>query len=92
MSLVVTSFSNDEKTRPSTLLKTVSTTEILIDQIHKFQNICFKDYLWNDASVLQKTYFLRGCHDSTFEKALPLNLTKTLNASILVPCFLNSPS
>ena len=91
MSVVVTSFSNDEKTT-LTLLKTVSTTEILIDQIHKFQNICFKDYLWNDASVLQKTYFLRGCHDSTFEKALPLNLTKTLNASILVPCFLNSPS
>ena len=62
MSVVVTSFSNDEKTT-LTLLKTVSTTEILIDQIHKFQNICFKDYLWNDASVLQKTYFLRGCHE-----------------------------
>ena len=44
MSVVETSFSKDESASP-TLLKTVSTTDILIDQAHKFQNSYFKEHL-----------------------------------------------
>ena len=44
MSVVETSFSNDES--DPTLLKTVSTTDILIDQVHKFQSSYFKEHLW----------------------------------------------
>ena len=44
--MVVTSFSNDENACGPTLLKTVSSTDILIDQIHKFQNSYFKEHLW----------------------------------------------
>ena len=36
MSVVVTGFSNDESARSPTLLKTVSTIDLLIDQVHKF--------------------------------------------------------
>ena len=36
MSMVVTSFSNDESARTPMLLKTKSTTDILIDQVDKF--------------------------------------------------------
>ena len=46
MSVVVTSFSNDESACGPALLKTVSTTDILIDQVHKFQNSCFREDLW----------------------------------------------
>ena len=38
-------FSNDESAYASTPLKTVSTTDILIDQVHKFQNSYFKEHL-----------------------------------------------
>ena len=38
MSMVVTSFNNDESARTPALLKTEFTTDILIDQVHKFQN------------------------------------------------------
>ena len=41
-----TSFSNDESACAPTLLKTVSTADILIDQVHKFQNSYFKEDLW----------------------------------------------
>ena len=41
-----TSFSNDESACAPMLLKTVSTTDILIDQVHKFQNSYFKEHLW----------------------------------------------
>ena len=47
MSVVKTSFSKDESACAPTLLKTVSTADILIDQIHKFQNSYFKEHLWN---------------------------------------------
>ena len=36
MSVVVTGFSNDESALPTTLLKALSTTDILTDEIHKF--------------------------------------------------------
>ena len=49
MSMVVTSFSN----------VLVSTTEILIDQVHKFQNSYFKEHPRKTAAVLQKAYCLR---------------------------------
>ena len=42
---VETSFSKDESACAPTLLKTVSTTDILIDQVHKFQNSYFKERL-----------------------------------------------
>ena len=44
--MVETSFSNDESVGAPTLLITVSNTDILIDQIHKFQNSYFKEHLW----------------------------------------------
>ena len=44
-SVVVTSFSNDESSFGPTLLKTVSTTDIFSDQVHKFQNSYFKEHL-----------------------------------------------
>ena len=46
MSVVEASFSNDESACAPTLLKTVSTADILIDQVHKFQNSYFKEDLW----------------------------------------------
>ena len=46
MSVVVTSFSNDESACGPTLLKTVSGTYILIHQVLKFRNSCFKEHLW----------------------------------------------
>ena len=46
MSVAETTFSNDESACAPTVLKTVSTTDILIDQIQKFQNSYFKKYLW----------------------------------------------
>ena len=51
MFVVVTSFSNDESALPSTLLKVESTTDILIDQIHKFRNNYFKEHLWKAVTV-----------------------------------------
>ena len=45
MSVMETSFSKDESACALTLLKTVFTTDILIDQVHKFQNRYFKEHL-----------------------------------------------
>ena len=59
MSMVVTSFSNDDRACSPTPIKTVSTTEILIDQVHKFQNSYFKEHPRKTAAVLQKAYCLR---------------------------------
>ena len=59
MSVVVTSFSNDDKACHLALLKTVPTIDILIDQVHKFQNSYFKEHPWKAATVLQKAYCLR---------------------------------
>ena len=42
-SVVIPSFSNDDRARHLTLLKTVSTIDILIDQVHKFQSSYFKE-------------------------------------------------
>ena len=41
MSMVMSSFSNGESVGLPTLLKTESTADILIDQIHKFQKSCY---------------------------------------------------
>ena len=46
MSVVLTSFSNDQSAHPATLLKQEFTTDIFTDQVQKFQNSCFKEYLW----------------------------------------------
>ena len=45
ISAMVISFSNDESACPPTPLKTVSTSDILIDQVHKFHNSCFMETL-----------------------------------------------
>ena len=61
MSVVVTIFSNDDRACCSMLLKSVSRhIDILIDQIHKFQNNYVKKHPWKAATVLQKAYCLRG--------------------------------
>ena len=49
--MAVTIFSNDESAHPPTLLKTESTTDILIGQVDKFLNTCFKEYLWMVAAA-----------------------------------------
>ena len=49
---------SDEGAHPSTLLKLESTTDIFIDQVHKFQNSCFKEYPWKAATGLQKARIL----------------------------------
>ena len=54
MSVVETSFSNDESACGPALLKTVPTTDILIDQVHKFQNNCFKEHLWKLLLLYKK--------------------------------------
>ena len=46
MSVVVTSFGNDESARLPTLLKTESVTDILIGKVHELQNNYFKENLW----------------------------------------------
>ena len=46
MSVLETSFSKDESACGPSLLKTVSTTDILIGQVLKFQNCYFKEHLW----------------------------------------------
>ena len=38
-------FSNDVSARPATLLKAVTTTDILLDKFHKSQNSYFKEHL-----------------------------------------------
>ena len=45
MSVVVTSYKNDENALPTTLLKTVTITDILIDQVHTFQNSYYKEQM-----------------------------------------------
>ena len=62
VSMLVTIFINDECARPPTLLKTESTTDILIGQVDKFQNSCFKEHLWKVAAA-QKACILRACHE-----------------------------
>ena len=73
MSVVDTSFSKDESACAPSLLKTASTTDILIDQVHKFQNSYFKEHLWKAATVIRKTCCIRGVlwnitHNNTFKK------------------------
>ena len=43
MSVMVTIFSNDKTARPSTLLKTESTTDILIGQVDIFRKAVLKN-------------------------------------------------
>ena len=79
--MVVTSFSNDGSARPTMLLKTQSSSNILTDQVRKLQNSFFKEHLRKAAPVLQQAHYLRASHDSILQKALPLKLTGTLNGS-----------
>ena len=60
MYVVVPKFSNDEKVCSSTLLKTVYTTDILTEQVHKFQKSYFKEHQWKAVPVLEKPYCLRA--------------------------------
>ena len=63
MSVAMTRFSNDESACPPTLLKLESTTDIFIDQAHKFQNNYFKEYLRKATTVLQKACILRAYYE-----------------------------
>ena len=72
---------NAESARPSTLLKLESTTDIFIDQVHKFQNNDFKEYSWKAATILQKSMYFKNMLWNMLmilEKVLPLKLTETL--------------
>ena len=80
---------NDESARPSTLLKLESTTDIFIDQVHKFENNDFKEYSWKAATVSQKSMYFKNMLWNMLmilQKALPLKLTETLT---FVSSFLN---
>lgn len=71
MSVVVTGFSN-ENAWSRTLLKAGSTTDILIDQDHKFQNNYFQGHLRKAATVLPKhivqDHAMKYVHDSILQK------------------------
>ena len=56
MSVVVTNFKNDVLDAT----KAVTTTDILIDQVHTFQNSYFKEHMWKAATVLQKAYLFKS--------------------------------
>ena len=56
MSVVVTNFKNDVLDTT----KAVTTTDILIDQVHTFQNSYFKEHMWKAATVLQKAYLFKS--------------------------------
>ena len=88
MSVVVSSFGNDESACLPVLLNTESTRDILIGQVHKFQNSYFKKHLRKFAAVLQKACTLKACYKicliASFNK-----LTQILNASIFVSSFQN---
>ena len=60
MSLVVANVRNNENARPPTLLETVTTTDILINQVHTFQNSYFKEHMWKAATVLLKAYLFKS--------------------------------
>ena len=61
--ILVTRLSNDESAHPSTLLKLESTIDVFIDQVRKFQNSYFKQYLLKAATVLRKACILRTCYE-----------------------------
>ena len=63
ISVVVTSFSNDGSARPTMLLKTQSSSNILTDQVRKLQNSFFKEHLRKAAPVLQQAHYLRASHE-----------------------------
>ena len=54
--MVVTNFKNDVLDAT----KAVTTTDILIDQVHTFQNSYFKEHMWKAATVLQKAYLFKS--------------------------------
>ena len=56
MSVVVTNFKNDVLDAT----KAVTTTDILIDQVHTFQNSYFKEHMWKAATVLQKACLFKS--------------------------------
>ena len=41
---------------------TINTTDILIEQVRKFQNSYFEEHLWKAGTNLQKVHCLRACH------------------------------
>ena len=67
MSVLETSFSKDESACGPSLLKTVFTTDILIDQDYKFQNSYFKEHCesWYcfTKSILFNWSCLRACYE-----------------------------
>ena len=63
ISVVVTSFGNDGSARPTMLLKTQSSSNILTDQVRKLQNSFFKEHLRKAAPVLQQAHYLRASHE-----------------------------
>ena len=76
MSVVVTSFKNDKNARPPTLLKTVTTTDILIDQAHTFHNSYFENTCERLLLFYKKHIRLGACDEMCSRR----NLSK--NASI----------
>ena len=52
MSAVLTIFKNDQNARSPTLVKSVTTTDILIGEVHTLQNSLFKEHIWKAATVL----------------------------------------
>ena len=65
----------------STLLKLESTTDIFIDQVHKFQNNDFKEYSLKAATISQKSMYFKNMLWNMLmilQKVLPLKLNETL--------------
>ena len=92
MSVVVTSFSNDESARPAMLLKTESTTDILIEQVHKFRNSYFNP-LVSVAPFLyplktSENFTIVSCFQGVENKAkrLPLFYKKHIVLPITARC------
>ena len=81
---LVTSFRNDDRTCRPTLLKTVSTIDILIDQVHKFQNSYLKGHPWKAATVLQKVYCLKVQSSKLYNNKYMIASIQITNTEIFV--------
>ena len=80
MSVVVTIISYDESARPPALPNTEFPAGILIGQVDKVQNSCFKEHLWKVAAKTKNMYF----------KSMSWSmLTEAPNVMIFVSDFLN---
>ena len=79
MSAVVASFINDESARPTTQLKQQFTTDIFIDQVHKFQNSYFNPIQNGCVGGKKKTHTSFSPVTSTNLRASPPFLTFSFN-------------